>query len=222
VDKERVDTMKVLICGAEGTPYAHGAFEFDLFCDNNYPNGPPKMNLTTTGNGSIRFNPNLYQCGKVCLSLLGTWAGKSTENWDSKISTILQVLMSTQAIIMSEEVYFNEPGFEQEAGTPDGERRNEGYSNIVRYGNVKFAMLGQLKNPSKGFESVIKRHFYLKKEDVLKTCRRWIDRAGKQEANYTHLVNDHNPTIAKDFQKSKTRYQEALKVVVDELEDVLN
>lgn len=107
--------------------------------------------------------------------------------------------MSTQAIIMSEEVYFNEPGFEQEAGTPDGERRNEGYSNIVRYGNVKFAMLGQLKNPSKGFETVIKRHFYLKKEAMLKTCRRWVDRAGTQEANYTHLVNDHNPTIAKDF-----------------------
>lgn len=73
VDKERVDTMKVLICGAEGTPYAHGAFEFDLFCDNNYPGGPPKMNLTTTGSGAIRFNPNLYACGKVCLSLLGTW-----------------------------------------------------------------------------------------------------------------------------------------------------
>ena len=112
VDKERVDMMKVLICGAEGTPYAHGCFEFDLFCDNNYPNGPPKMNLTTTGKGAIRFNPNLYACGKVCLSLLGTWQGKSTENWDAKISTILQVLMSTQAIIMSEEVYFNEPGFE--------------------------------------------------------------------------------------------------------------
>jgi len=142
VDKDRVDMMKVLICGAQGTPYAHGCFEFDLFCDNNYPNGPPKMNLTTTGNGAIRFNPNLYACGKVCLSLLGTWQGKSTENWDAKISTILQVLMSTQAIIMSEEVYFNEPGFEQEAGTPDGERRNEGYSNIVRYGNVKYAMLG--------------------------------------------------------------------------------
>jgi hypothetical protein len=79
---------------------------------------------------------------------------------------------------MSEEVYFNEPGFEQEAGTPEGEKRNEGYSNIVRYGNVKYAMLGQLKTPSKGFESIIKRHFYLKKESVLKTCYRWIERAG--------------------------------------------
>jgi len=34
------------------------------------------MNLTTTGNGAIRFNPNLYNWGKVCLSLLGTWRGR--------------------------------------------------------------------------------------------------------------------------------------------------
>jgi len=33
----------------------------------------------------------------------------------------------------------------------------------VRYGNIKFAMIDQIKNPSKGFETVLKRHFYLKK-----------------------------------------------------------
>ena len=27
----------------------------------------------TTGAGTIRFNPNLYSNGTVCLSLLGTW-----------------------------------------------------------------------------------------------------------------------------------------------------
>ena len=53
---------------------------------------------------------------------------------------------------MSEEVYFNEPGFENEAGTPEGEKKNEGYSNIVKLGNVRFAMNAQLKNPPKGFE----------------------------------------------------------------------
>ena len=42
---------------------------------------------------------------------------------------------------MSEEVYFNETGFEGEAGTEEGERKNEAYSNIVRYGNIKFAMI---------------------------------------------------------------------------------
>jgi ubiquitin-protein ligase len=163
VDKQRVDMMKAVIVGSTSTPYAHGCYEFDLFCAKDYPNESPKMNLMTTGAGSVRFNPNLYACGKVCLSLLGTWRGHATENWDPKMSTILQVLVSVQAIIMAEEVYFNEPGFENEAGTVEGEKKNEGYANIVRFANVKFAMLGQLKNPSRGFESVIKRHFYVKR-----------------------------------------------------------
>ena len=88
-DKERVDVMKALVMGAKGTPYAHGAYLFDIYADDSYPNAPPKMNLSTTGNGKVRFNPNLYSCGKVCLSLLGTWRGNASENWDPKISTLL-------------------------------------------------------------------------------------------------------------------------------------
>lgn len=167
VDRQRVDLMKAIIMGSSNTPYAHGCFEFDVYCDNKYPQASPKATLMTTGGGSVRFNPNLYACGKVCLSLLGTWRGHASENWDPKLSTILQVLVSIQALIMSEEVYFNEPGFENEAGTTEGEKKNEGYSNIVRYANVRFAMLGQLKNPPKGFESVVKRHFYIKKFEII-------------------------------------------------------
>ena len=107
---------------------------------------------------------------------------------------------------MSEEVYFNEPGFENEAGTPDGEKRNEGYMNIVRYGNVKYAMLG----PSKGFESCIMRHFYVKKAEILTDINSWVERADKVEALFTGLVSDHNHNIAKEFQKSKTKYREML------------
>jgi hypothetical protein len=95
----------------------------------------------TTGGGTTRFNPNLYANGKVCLSLLGTWRGQSTENWDPKISTLLQVLISIQSIIMSDLVYYNEPSCESEMGTPSGEAKNEAYSNIVRYANIKFAMI---------------------------------------------------------------------------------
>lgn len=43
------------------------------------------MKLSTTGHGKVRFNPNLYNCGKVCLSLLGTWG----DNWIANFSTIL-------------------------------------------------------------------------------------------------------------------------------------
>ena len=88
-DTERVDVMKCCIMGAKGTPYAHGAYIYDIYFDDNYPSGPPKMNLSTTGNGRVRFNPNLYCCGKVCLSLLGTWRGNASENWDPKLSTLL-------------------------------------------------------------------------------------------------------------------------------------
>lgn len=58
-----------------------------------YPETPPMVKMTTTGGGRVRFNPNLYADGKVCLSLLGTWSGPS---WDPKVSTLLQVLVSIQ------------------------------------------------------------------------------------------------------------------------------
>lgn len=44
------------------------------------------MGLLTAGVGRAQ-----YECGKVCLSLLNTWAGRNSEVWDSTSSTILQV-----------------------------------------------------------------------------------------------------------------------------------
>lgn len=51
---------------------AAGMFEFDLCAPIDYPQVPPKMQFRTTGGGIAHFNPNLYPCGKICLSLLGT------------------------------------------------------------------------------------------------------------------------------------------------------
>ena len=61
-----------------------------------YPTAPPIVEIVTTGGGSVRFNPNLYASGKVCLSLLNTWHGGAVcEGWTSA-STLLQVLVSIQ------------------------------------------------------------------------------------------------------------------------------
>ena len=65
-----------MIAGPEGTPYAGGLFEFDCFLPLDYPDRSPLMHFRTTGGGTVSFNPNLYPCGKVCLSLLGTWSGR--------------------------------------------------------------------------------------------------------------------------------------------------
>lgn len=57
--------MRCIITGPEGTPYEGGCFVFDLFFPAGYPNVAPLMSLQTTGEGRMRFNPNLYADCKV-------------------------------------------------------------------------------------------------------------------------------------------------------------
>lgn len=198
--------MKSVIFGAEGTPYAHGAFMYDIYVVESYPDQPCKVNLETTGNQDVRFNPNLYACGKVCLSLLGTWRGSASENWDPKFSNLNQVLMSIQSVVMSEEVYFNEPGYEHEAGTETGEAKNNAYQNIVRLCNIKHAMVGMINNPPPGFELVIRTHFWLKKDIILKDVAKWRKIAQNNQAAYKGLVMDHNYKYCEAFNKTAEEY----------------
>uniref|UniRef100_A0A914VVG4 UBC core domain-containing protein n=1 Tax=Plectus sambesii TaxID=2011161 RepID=A0A914VVG4_9BILA len=108
VDEGRCDIMKVLISGPDDTPYQNGLFEFDVFFPTSYPFSPPKCSFLTTGAGNVRFNPNLYNDGKICLSILGTWEGRPEEKWNPYCS-LLQVLISIQGLIFVKEPYFNEP-----------------------------------------------------------------------------------------------------------------
>lgn len=57
-------------------------------------------------------------------------------------------------------------------------------------------MIEQIKNPPKGFEKIVRRSFYLKKDVILQEVREWIERAKTVEAVYTDLVYDHNYTWA--------------------------
>ena len=96
-DDECPQFMRAIITGPSSTPYAHGLFAFDIYVPDSYPNVAPKVQLLTTGGGVMRFSPNLYANGKVCLSLLGTWSGPK---WDPGHSSILQILVSIQGLIL--------------------------------------------------------------------------------------------------------------------------
>ena len=63
--------IHALITGPFDTPYEGGFFYFMIRCPPDYPIRPPRVKLMTTGGGQVRFNPNLYRNGKVCLSILG-------------------------------------------------------------------------------------------------------------------------------------------------------
>lgn len=59
--------------------------------------------LLLTGFRFCRFNPNLYESGKVCLSLLGTWQGKSL--YELSMSIEVDEVVEDGAIIFN-----NKPG----------------------------------------------------------------------------------------------------------------
>ncbi|KAG8691835.1 hypothetical protein FRC08_010077 [Ceratobasidium sp. 394] len=168
VDESRVDVIKALITGPEGTPYYNGCFLFDVFLGASYNNSPPSVKYMTTNGGKFRFNPNLYADGKVCLSLLGTWSGPG---WVSGKSTLLQVLISIQSMILCDEPYLNEPGWSSGGGTP----ASKAYSANVRRMVVHTAMLGNLKNPPEPFADVIQTHFRLKARSLFKQLDEWLE-----------------------------------------------
>jgi len=115
----------------------------------------------------------LYNCGKVCLSLLGTWHGDHGESWHPTTSTLLQVLMSIQALILVPDPFFNEPGYERNRGTPEGDRQNRQYNETIREGTVRHAMVDILAKPPDAFASTIRTHFRLRKAQILEQVRGW-------------------------------------------------
>lgn len=70
-DENNLKFVYALIIGPMNTPYNGGFFYFVLKCPNDYPIQPPRMRLLTTNGGRVRFNPNMYETGKICVSILG-------------------------------------------------------------------------------------------------------------------------------------------------------
>ena len=137
-DPETMCLVHAIIHGPADTPYHGGLFYFVLWFPPDYPNHPPCVRIMTTGGGTVRFNPNLYKNGKVCLSILGTWAGPS---W-SPVHTLGSVLLSIQSL-MCPNPYHNEPGFETERQAGD----STSYNNIIRHETMRVAVAGMLEKP---------------------------------------------------------------------------
>lgn len=174
--KDRINCLKFMISGPDNTPYENGLFLFHAFFPSAYPDKEPKVILKTTGSGTVRFNPNLYNCGKVCLSLLGTWKGKAGESWNNE-STFLQVLVSIQSLILVENPYFNEPGWERQMNTKIGDEKSFRYNDMRRLKTAEFAINEQIQNTLSNdgeFNEIIQKHFLMKKDEIIKTLTKWV------------------------------------------------
>lgn len=122
-----------LILGPKDTPYENGYYLFELAYPPNFPHSPPLVKYYTN-DGYTRFNPNLYKCGKVCLSILNTWRG---DQW-SACQTISAVLLAL-CTVFNDKPLLNEPGVLE--SHPDFDL----YNKAIQYKNYEIAVLRMVK-----------------------------------------------------------------------------
>jgi len=85
-------------------------------------------------------------------------------------------------LILCPEPYYNEPGFERSYGTTQGNAESNRYNEEVFKNSLKFAILGQLTSPPEGFEEVVKAHFYLKRQQLIKELETQVELYKSKEA----------------------------------------
>lgn len=120
-------------------PYEQGLFFFDVTFPADYPARPPKVIFlnSTIDPQNVRIHPNLYESGlgdasgKVCLSILGTWAGPG---WEPTM-TLESTLMTVQSILGSNPIH-NEPGYER---LPPTDPRTIGYNHVAQHKSIEFS-----------------------------------------------------------------------------------
>jgi ubiquitin-conjugating enzyme E2 O len=152
--ENRLDLLRCLIIGPKDTPYENAPFLIDLYLPERFPDEPPQAHFHSWTSGLGRINPNLYEEGKICLSLLGTWSGKNeSERWSDK-ATILQLLVSLQGLVFVKQPFYNEAGFEGYENDRAYSRESEQYSEkafVMARGFVKYALL----QPPVGLEDIL-------------------------------------------------------------------
>ncbi|OGM41768.1 ubiquitin conjugating enzyme [Aspergillus bombycis] len=169
--ESRMDLLRVLIIGPQGTPYEHAPFKRD-------------------------DQPNLGENGNICLSLLGTWPGKHpTESWSPTSSTVLQILVSIMGLVLVKMPFYNEAGYETLAAEEDRHVESTQYTEKAFLITRTFIQHA-LENPTAGLEDVLAWHYFAEPRQEQNNAgirprllRRAIDEA-------LGMIEHHNRTTA--------------------------
>ena len=206
-DEEDMLKGYAMIIGPTETPYQNGFYFFEFTFPANYPFAPPTVNFQTN-NGEIRFNPNLYKNGKVCVSILNTWSG---EQW-SACQTLNSILL-TLCSLLNNCPLANEPGILP--SHPDCGK----YNKIINYANVSIAICGMIKKKylPKQFEifyPIMVETFLKNKDANLKLIDENIN------VNETIIMNLYNTKIYINYELLKQDFLECLEYL--ECENLIN
>jgi len=166
-----------MIIGPSDTPYFGGYYFFELTYPIDYPHSPPKVKYCTNGN-NIRFNPNLYTCGKVCISLLNTWRG---DQWTScqTISTVLLTLCT----LLCKDPLLNEPGVSKNHSD------FHNYNEIIEFSNVNIAVCDIVSKKTGVYLPFFESFYPFIKENFNKNYEKLIQFAEYKDKEISKKVN---------------------------------
>ncbi|KAF9127721.1 hypothetical protein BGW39_005675 [Mortierella sp. 14UC] len=193
--EDRMDLLRVLIQGPDHTPYRNALFLFDFILPSQFPSQPPIAFFHSWTGGIGRINPNLYEDGNVCLSLLNTWHGKDqTETWTPS-SSILQLLISLQGLVLVPEPYYNEAGFEKFVGTEEAARNSELYNEKVYLLSLK-TIQTILNHPPTPLGKEV-RYFYFERQKLEQVVIEGLELIAHSEAE-ADAESAENPASLED------------------------
>jgi ubiquitin-conjugating enzyme E2 O len=78
-----------------------------------------------------------------------------------------------QGLVLNDQPYYNEAGYERYVGTPEGRRNALPYCENAYLLTLR-TMLYLLRRPPQGFEEFVKDHFRHRGRFVLKTCEAYL------------------------------------------------
>lgn len=155
-DESDITKLLLMIIGPENTPYENGYFILSCTITKDFPWKPPLIKYLST-NGNIRFHPFLYENGKVCLSILGTWAGPQ---WTSAIS-LKSLFISIQSILNNKPL-LDEPGHQN-----DSDNASNLFNEIIKYYTYEYSIIYQLEKKTYPQFYDIQKELFQKNYDSL-------------------------------------------------------
>jgi ubiquitin-conjugating enzyme E2 O len=210
--ESRMDLMRAIIIGPRQTPYYNSVFIFDIYLPPDYPNNAPKVHFWSFG---AKVNPNLYADGKICLSLLGTWAGKNDEeNWIPDKSNILQLIVSIMGLVLVSEPYYNEANYDKQIGT------TEGHHNSILYNENALLLsawhiIKTLRNTPLHCKEIVRQHFEQFGQEIIRRLESYLSGEYKpiQERFDDNGLMQMPPSVGflKSLEKALPKLKEILK-----------
>ncbi|CAK8578311.1 unnamed protein product [Lathyrus sativus] len=199
--EHRFDLLRAVIVGSPGTPYQDGLFFFDIALPKNYPFKPPKIHYISFG---YRLNPNLYPDGTVCVGIPNTSEGKKFKNWSAG-SSLLEVLLSIQAIVLNEKPLFNDPAYSISDYSLESKACDYNASVFVFTCHSAICLI---RKPPKNFEEFVKQHFRERGHVLLGACKEYAN--GRVRAGHYGYNSSNNNMAVIEVTES---FQGSLQIV---------